>query len=115
MLYVLVIVSISILYILYKRYMPVAGVHHQDIQVSNQDNEKVIVDLRDYNNVHANVSEEAIHIPIAYIKRKYQEIPGRHVHIIVDNEIEKNMGVRLLRRKGINVVSYTMNDCCSQK
>ena len=114
MLYGLIVVSIFILYILYKRYMPVAGVHHQDIQIGTQD-EKVIVDLRDYNNVHANVSEEVIHIPIAYIKRKYQEIPDRHVHIIVDNEIEKNMGVRLLRRKGINVVSYTMNDCCSQK
>ena len=112
MLYVLAILTVCILYILYKRYIPVGGVDHQDIQLVSGNGNKAIVDLRDYNSVCGNKSEEALHIPIAYIKRQYQEIPNKHVHIIVDNELEKNIGIRLLRRKGVRVVSYTMNERC---
>ncbi|MGM9929148.1 MAG: sulfurtransferase [Bacillus sp. (in: firmicutes)] len=115
MLLITVLIIAAVAYILYKRYMPVTGVQCENIQSGNIEEETVIVDLRDYNSATGQCVEETIHIPIAYIKRNYREIPKRNVHIIVDNQVEKNMGVRLLRQKGINVVSYTMPECCMQK
>ena len=109
MTYIFTIIGLGIAYMLYKRYAPVSVPC-----VKEQDQEKqsmVVVDLRDYNMADKKPSRNAIHIPIAYIDRHYQEIPSKEVHVIAQNQVEKNMGVRLLRKRGFNVMSYTMSNC----
>lgn len=49
-----------------------------------------------------------MNIPVAYIERCYEEIPRDNVHLVVHTELEKNIGVRMLRKKGINVRSYSV-------
>lgn len=107
MTYIFVAISLGIAFMLYKRYAPVSVpcVKEQDKQPM------VVVDLRDYNVADKMPTRNAIHIPIAYIQRHYHEIPSKEVHVIAQSQIEKNIGVRLLRKKGINVTSYTMSNC----
>ena len=70
--------------------------------------QEVIVDIRDYNIADKNPFKGSINIPIAYIERYHGEIPRDQVHLIVHNELERNIGVRMLRKKGINVKSYSV-------
>ncbi|MGM9926045.1 MAG: sulfurtransferase [Bacillus sp. (in: firmicutes)] len=108
MLYIVLIVSLFILFYLYRRYVPVRGVPCK--QVNHEENQ-VIVDLRDYNISHKNQLAGSINIPVAYLQRHLHEIPSKQVHVIAQNQVEKNIGIRLLRRNGIQVYSYSMSDC----
>lgn len=115
MTYILLILFIVILYTFHKRYFPVYGVPCSNGVIELQESTSVVVDLRDYNVSAKKPLTGAINIPIAYLKRYYREIPNKKVHVIANDHLEKNMGVRLLRKKGFKVVSYTLNDCpCNQ-
>ena len=96
---------ISVFITLYKRAVPVLGVPYENRILESG---AVIVDLRDYN-----VSSElpvigAINIPVAYLNRSHTDIPGRKVHVVAGGTIEKNIGIRILRKKGYEVISYTL-------
>ncbi|WP_042352379.1 sulfurtransferase [Bacillus massiliigorillae] len=109
MTYILIAVFLIILIMMYKRFAPVQGVPCSKVK---QELPVVIVDLRDYNiSDKRPLSSNAINIPVAYLNRHYHEIPSKNVHVIAQNQIEKNMGIRLLRKNGINVMSYTMSNC----
>ncbi|WP_462409425.1 rhodanese-like domain-containing protein [Neobacillus sp. Marseille-QA0830] len=101
-----VVCVIFILFIMYKRYIPVLSarsIHLKDFEL-----DKIkIMDVRDYNLSNKEPIDGAINIPIAYLKRNYKEIPNSDLHLIVSSNIEKNMGIRFLRKKGFRVVGYT--------
>ncbi|PLR83695.1 hypothetical protein [Bacillus sp. V33-4] len=107
---VLIILGVMIVNI-YKRYIPVSGV--RNIYWFNHDLEIInIVDLRDYNVAYKNPILGSINIPVAYLKRHYTEIQNSSIHVVASDQLEKNMGIRFLRRKGIRVVGYTVTDNC---
>ena len=110
MLYVILTVVAAIFFMTIKQYMPVKDVPYQNIKRDELETEKVIVDLRDYNIAAKSPSKGSINIPVAYLNRYYEEIPSKKVHIIVHDQIEKNIGVRLLRKKGIKVTSYSVSN-----
>ncbi|MEK5441027.1 MULTISPECIES: hypothetical protein [Bacillaceae] len=101
-----------ILWELYKRYFPVAGIHCEDILKVNFTDVEVI-DVRDYNISYKDVIEKSINIPVAYLERYCYEIPDKKVHVVALNRLEKNVAIRILRRKGFQVTGYTVSD--SQK
>lgn len=106
MAYLIVLIFVS-LFILYKRYYPVLGVRHfplGDPEVAK----KTVLDVRDYNESYKEPIKGSFNIPIAYLKRYVREIPKGDLIVIVSSSIEKNMGIRFLRKKGFNVIGYTM-------
>lgn len=98
-----------ILWELYKRYFPVVGVHCEEtLKVNFTDVE--VIDVRDYNISYKDVIEKSINIPVAYLERYCYEIPEKKVHIMASNRLEKNVAIRILRRKGFQVTGYTVSD-----
>jgi rhodanese-related sulfurtransferase len=109
MLYMILLISL-IIGLVYVRYVPVTGVQSAIVTDLNTHSIQVI-DIREYNQSYRHPIPKSINIPIAYLKRNYQEIGSKKVHVIASDHLEKNMGIRLLRKKGFNVISYTiMND-----
>ncbi|WP_132004026.1 sulfurtransferase [Mesobacillus foraminis] len=100
--------------ILYTRYFPVFGVPCKDLANGQNKHTNTIVDIRDYNVSTKNPVNGAIVIPTAYLKRFSDEIPSKEVHIVAANQLEKNVGVRYLRKKGFKVNGYTLTDCQCQ-
>ncbi|MFS0780229.1 sulfurtransferase [Bacillus sp. 1P06AnD] len=111
MTYILILLGIAILFVAYSRYVPVTGVRCKSINATMQESSPVVVDLRDYNESFKKPLKGTINIPVAYIKRHYQDIPEKKVHVVATDKIEKNMGVRLLRKEGFKVVSYSIENC----
>jgi hypothetical protein len=103
----LILTAIAIAFIFYNRYFPVSGAHFTNVKDLNLDEMKVI-DLRDFNDSYKNPINGAVNIPLAYLKRNFNEIPSRDIHLIVSNPLEKNFGIRYLRKKGFRVVGYTI-------
>jgi rhodanese-related sulfurtransferase len=102
----LILASIVILFILYKRYFPVLGV--KCYQLGELDLTKLkIIDVRDYNVSYKNPIEDSLNIPLGYLKRNINEIPHRDLHLVVSSLLEKNVGARVLRQKGFRVVGYS--------
>jgi rhodanese-related sulfurtransferase len=102
----LILTSIVILVILYKRYFPVLGV--KCYQVEELDLTKLkILDVRDYNVSYKNPIDGALNIPLGYLKRNMNEIPDRDLHLVVSSLLEKNVGARVLKQKGYRVVGYS--------
>jgi len=91
----------------YVRYVPVTGVQSTIVTDLNTQSIKV-VDIREYNQSYRQPIPKSVNIPIAYLKRNYQEIGSEKVHVIASDQLEKNMGIRLLRKKGFKVMSYTI-------
>jgi rhodanese-related sulfurtransferase len=102
----LILASIVILIILYKRYFPVPGV--KCYQLEELDLTKLkILDFRDYNVSYKNPIDGALNIPLGYLKRNMKEIPDRDLHLVVSSLLEKNVGARVLKQKGYRVVGYS--------
>lgn len=98
---------IAIAYFLYKRYIPVRGVQYARLE--ELDFEKInVIDLRDYNDSYKSPIKGAINIPIAYLNRSYKEIPCCKLHVISSSILEKNVGIRFLRRKGFMIIGFTI-------
>jgi rhodanese-related sulfurtransferase len=94
---------------IYKRYFPVLGIsaiHFDPVALDNS----IIIDLRDYSQSHKEPIKDAINIPIAYLNRNIQEIPRSDLYIVASSPLEKNVGIRLLRKKGFHVVGYSIYD-----
>lgn len=95
--------------IIFRRYAPVYGL--QQIHWEQLGSETaIIIDLRDYNESYLNTVSEAINIPIAYLNRYYHEIPKKNLYIVASNNMEKNIGVRFLRKKGFQVIGYSIKN-----
>lgn len=99
---------------MFLRYLPVLGV--RCIQLFELDEKDVIVvDVRDYNQAYKD-SFHSINIPVAYLNRYFHEIPDKQIHVVATNQLEKNISIRFLRKKGYHVKSYTLTDCqCDKK
>ncbi|WP_249260755.1 sulfurtransferase [Virgibacillus pantothenticus] len=96
-----------ILYVVYKRYIPVRGVRsiEKDKLIAHSDH-TVLVDLRDYNTSYKDKLDQALCLPLAYLNRHYQDIPGCSVILVASSKVEKNMATRFLRNKGFSVKGY---------
>lgn len=105
----LIVTILVLLFILYRRYFPVLGVHRYILEDLELDKIKVI-DVRDYNESYKEPIKGSLKIPIAYLKRNFYEIPKNDLHVVVSSLIEKNMGIRFLRKKGFRVIGYTIID-----
>jgi rhodanese-related sulfurtransferase len=109
MISIFIILLLIIIGFLYIRYMPVTGVECSDI-MSDADSVKIL-DVRDYNVSYKDPILHSINIPIGYMKRYYHEINHRNIYIVASNQLEKNMSIRFLRKKGYKVLGYTLTDC----
>lgn len=98
---------ILLIYSLFKRYFPVRGVRYYNL-ADIELNVTKIIDVRDFNESYKNPIKGAINIPLAYMKRNLNEIPDRRLHVIGSNEVDKNVAIRLLRKKGFHVKGYTI-------
>jgi hypothetical protein len=96
-----------IVLLFYKRYFPVYGVRRLGFNELFFDNVGVI-DLRDFNESYMVPVENAINIPLAYLKRNIHEIPNKDLHIIATNQLDRNIGICELRQRGFQVIGYTI-------
>ncbi|SER83687.1 hypothetical protein SAMN04487944_11111 [Gracilibacillus ureilyticus] len=104
-----------IIQIFYVRYMPIKGIPCLD-SIKNSDREKVTLDIRDYQQSFQDQIDHAIILPVPYLRRYYQEIPAKKVHIVASDHLEKNIAIRFLKSKGFEVIGYTLTDCkCKKK
>lgn len=111
MTYLLAAMLLLLSYHLYRRYFPVCDVPCTDLTKHGN----VIVDIRDYSSSAKNPINGAITIPFAYLNRYNHEIPSKEVHLVASDSLEKNVGIRYLRKKGFRVVGYTLTDCHCEK
>lgn len=111
--YVWLAIAVIVVRMMYTRHYPIYGIPCiQNIdQIQNRD--MIILDIRDYNTNHLISSD--LHIPVAYLKRFYKEIPDQPVHIIAENTLDRNVGVRFLQKKGVFVKSYSLTTCDCKK
>ncbi len=101
----------------YQRNSVIKRVPCVDVRQDQWDEKQVIVDFRDYNNLSDSfVFQDAIFIPIPYLKRYYHEIPSKYVHVIASNKLEINIGIRFLQKHGFHVTGYSLAECsCHNK
>ncbi|PKR85781.1 hypothetical protein [Heyndrickxia camelliae] len=107
----LIIITVILLILLsltYKRYYPIRDVN--SVSIDHVCDKIKVIDIRDYNISYNDPIEGSINIPIAYLKRFIHEIPNNDLYLVVSNLLEKNVGVRLLRQFGFNVIGYTVVD-----
>ena len=101
---------------IFKRYYPVKGIPCIDQYKQRQDSQIVILDIRDFNEAPQRSDEASLHIPYAYLRRYYKKIPDKNIHLIAQDPLELNLGLRFLARKGFKVVSYSISECpCTKK
>lgn len=94
----------------YKRYVTAKGVKHDCADNLKGHDDILLLDVRAYNISYKDPIEGAFELPVAYFLRSYEEIPDRPIHIIASDEMEKNMAVRLLRKKGKTIISYSLTE-----
>lgn len=105
---ILFLISVIIFVFIFRRYIPVNGVF--SLNWTDYDIEVEVIDVRDYNESYSSPIGDARNIPIAYLKRYYKEIPTKAVHLIASNSLEKNVGIRFFRKKGYQVMGFTIVD-----
>ena len=94
-------------YSAYKRHIPAYGVEQARLEEIDGSSYAVL-DVRAYN-VSDKVSVAgAFNLPISYFSRGYEEIPKKPIHLIAENQVEKNLAARLLHQKGFKVSSYSL-------
>jgi rhodanese-related sulfurtransferase len=106
---IIIITSIIVVGFIFRGYIPVLGLRCSNWSELETESIKVI-DLRDYNESYKDPIPVATNIPIAYLNRYYIEIPNNELHVVAPNHFDKNIGVRFLRKKGFQVVGYTIID-----
>ncbi len=99
---------------LYKRYVPVLGVPCREDFSDQLDSNDILLDIRDYNVASKNPINGSYSIPAAYLLRYMEEIPGKQVHIVASDRLEKNWAIRVLRKKGYRVIGYSLAGCGCQ-
>ncbi|MGP3562437.1 rhodanese [Geobacillus sp. BK01] len=98
---------------LYRRYYPVRRI--ACLPIEEVPDGLLLLDLRDYNESNGSILDQALHIPVAYLKRHARHIPRKPLHIIARDDVEKNVGIRLLHRYGYEVNSYSIASCDCQE
>ncbi len=109
MIIMLSLLLLIIIYIMYRRYFPVLGVKCRTTTPNEHSIE--VVDVRDYNQSYKSPIEGSVNIPIAYLPRYFHEISNKEIHVVASNDLDKNMSIRFFRKKGYNVMGYTLTDC----
>lgn len=102
---IMMVIFVGLAASLYKRYVPVS---HVPCTESGNDPGLTVVDIRDYNNKAIDINCDSAEIPYAYLRRFYNEISPGKIHVIASDRLELNLGIRFLRKKGFQVVSYEM-------
>jgi len=113
MIWFLVVIISIIAFFFYIRYVPVHGV--PCIGSLFQYNDVKILDVRDYNQSYKDPVENSINIPVAYLKRNYHELSDSNVIVVASDSLEKNISIRFLKNKGVNVLGYTFTNCPCKK
>lgn len=111
--WLLLLVLGILLLAVYRRYYPVGRI--RCIQSANVPKHLIKVDLRAYNEVSQDGLKGTLNIPLAYLKRHVFLIPRQSLHVIAKDSVEKNLGIRWLRRYGYNVQSYSLAVCRCQE
>ncbi|RHW41701.1 sulfurtransferase [Neobacillus notoginsengisoli] len=112
--YFMAILFISISFLLYKRYIPVFGVPCREVTEGHLTNNDILLDIRDYTIASKNPVNGSFSIPAPYLNRYMSEIPGKHVHLVASDRLEKNWAIRVLRKNGYHVVGYSLAGCGCQ-
>lgn len=110
----IIIMSLMIFLYIYKRYIPVFRATCMELMKAKQEKD-YILDIRDYQEATNNPIEGAINIPFGYLQRYYKEIPTKSLHVVADDHLEKNIGIRYLRKKGFKINSYSLANCLCNK
>ncbi|EDL66785.1 hypothetical protein [Bacillus sp. SG-1] len=105
----LIIIAVSMIIALYKRYFPVTGVQRLN-KTPNKTESIQILDVRDYNQSFNDPIQNSVNLPVAYLKRNWHELAGAQIHIVASTNLEKNMSIRMLRRKGYEITGYTLTE-----
>lgn len=100
------LVSMAV-YSAYKRYIPIASVKQAQLNEIDSDS-YALLDVRAYNVSYKELVSDAFNLPISYFTRGYKEIPKKPIHLIAENQVEKNIATRLLQQKGFKVTSYSL-------
>lgn len=90
----------------YKRYCPVKGIHCVE-KNKLKDPTIIVLDIRNYNEI-SNSDVNTLNIPFAYLKRFYMEIPQGKIHVIAEDKLELNLGLRFLIKKGFTINSFEL-------
>lgn len=101
-------VLLFILVWFYRRFFPVRGVKCTNLQHLKK--ETKIIDIRDYHIASHHPVTGATNIPFAYIKRYYQPFIGSEVIIISNDVVAKNLCIRFLKQKGVQVTGYYISN-----
>lgn len=111
--FILIVVVLLLCIMLYKRYFPVLDIPCE--KIGHDKTSAVVLDIRDYN-IDVNHIKSDMRIPYAYLKRFNGEIPNEKLHVIANDRLELNLGVRYLVSKGYHVASYQLSSCpCGNK
>ncbi|WP_335871677.1 hypothetical protein [Bacillus sp. 2205SS5-2] len=97
----LLLLIIGISFSIHYRYTP-TNCKKKSCQTSS---DLTWIDVRDYQESNASPVESNFHIPCGYIYRHSHEIKANQVGVIASSKIEKNVAVRMLRKKGLQVVN----------
>lgn len=109
------ILFIIFIRLLYTRYAPVLGVRCIETHQHSK-KENIILDIRDYQEAASEEIEDALVIPIAYLRRYYKEIPAGSLTIVASSHLEKNLAIRFLKSKGFEINGYHLTTCkCRDK
>lgn len=100
---------VYLIILFYRRYIPVRG-----IQSETTNPQKFILDIRAYNETYHPVQSD-MQIPYAYLKRYQKEIPHQELHVIANDRLELNLGLRFLVGKGYRVTSYEIVNAVSER
>ncbi|KMJ58694.1 hypothetical protein AB685_09835 [Bacillus sp. LL01] len=104
--FIIVLVITLVTFSIYNRYVPVIGVPCvRDLEQS--DSFILIVDVRDYNYVQDTVPNTT-NIPVAYLQRNHKQLNGEKVIVLASSHMEKNISVRFMKKRGIEVVGYSI-------
>ncbi|MFC7063569.1 sulfurtransferase [Halobacillus seohaensis] len=113
-----IVVIIALLLSFFYRYIPVLGVQNMDIPQRNESEDDVVyIDTRDYQTSSRESANQAYCVPLPYLKRHYTDIPNKKLVLISSDQVERNLCVRILRRKGYEVVGYAIANqmSCAQE
>jgi hypothetical protein len=110
---IIIVVGLLLSIIVYKRYFPVLGIPCE--KVGHDKTSTVVLDIRDYN-IDTNQNQSDLRIPYAYLRRFIEEVPNQRLHVIANDRLELNLGLRYLLKKGYQIASYQINNCpCTDK
>lgn len=102
---ILVLLIMYTIYVFFQRYVPVIQASYID-NLHQAENEHAVIDLRDYIASSHSPIKGAYEIPLAYLKRHTDKIPNQKVIVIASDSVEKNIGMRVLKRRGFEVVGF---------